>query len=71
MAADVRRRRTLGTNREVCSVCGHQGLDVVESRRVRRGHQLLQLRWDPDVRRYNQCPNCGSKQEREGGRHRA
>ena len=37
MAGDVRRRRTLGTNRDVCSVCGHQGLDVIESRRVRRG----------------------------------
>jgi hypothetical protein len=56
---EIPRQRThLGVVEEPCAICGQIGLDVIESRRVRRGRDRLNPAWDPAVRTYRRCPAC-------------
>ncbi len=57
----VRERRVIGRTGSNCSLCGHQGLVLTESRLIRRGVERLRLRFDPDARLYELCDGCGAK----------
>ncbi|MGY1812807.1 hypothetical protein [Blastococcus sp. SYSU D00820] len=71
MAEQIQRvRRRLRTVDQTCSLCGHRGLDLVESVRKLRGVALLQP-WLRDARRYTLCPGCGARAEAPEARHRA
>lgn len=56
-----RQESQLGIAASVCGLCGHTGQVIAQSRRVRRGLDLLNLRWDPDVETYELCPVCGAR----------
>ncbi len=48
-------------------ICGQVGLDVIESRRVRRGRDRLRLGWDPAVRTYRLCRSCDARHDFQDG----
>ena len=65
---EVQRTRTrLGSTDEACAICGQVGLDIIESRRIRRGRDLLRPGWDPGVRTYRLCRSCHARHEIEDG----
>ncbi|MGY1594286.1 hypothetical protein ACI79D_20105 [Geodermatophilus sp. SYSU D00708] len=57
----MRERRAIGHTGTACSLCGHQGLVLTESRLPRRGLSRLHPRFDGDVRLYELCEGCGAK----------
>lgn len=67
-----RRRKRLGTAERTCSICGHRGLELVQTERVREGRALVRFWEGRHVRRYTCCPACGAREEVDvGGRHSA
>ena len=65
---EVQRKRTLlGSSEDACAICGRPGLDLIESRRVRRGKDLLNPGFDPAVRTYRRCRSCNARHDLEGG----
>ncbi|RBY87397.1 hypothetical protein DQ240_07345 [Blastococcus sp. TF02A-26] len=66
---DRRRQRIAVLPGETCSLCGHEGLELIESERVLRG--LRRLVSSHRRRRYKSCPACAASEVvRIGGRHR-
>ncbi len=57
----VRKRRLIGHTGTTCSLCGHRGLALTESRFLRRGLDRLRPGFDPDARVYELCGDCGAK----------
>ena len=57
----IRTRRTIAHIGGTCSLCGHAGLVLTESRFVRRGLNVLRPTFDADVRLYELCDGCGAK----------
>jgi hypothetical protein len=45
----------------LCGLCGHKGQVITLSRRVRKGLDLLNPKWDPAVEAFELCPSCGAK----------
>jgi hypothetical protein len=57
----MRERRAIGHTNTSCGLCGHQGLILTESVRVRRGLTRLRPAFDADRRVYERCEDCGAK----------
>jgi hypothetical protein len=56
-----RQQSRLGVTASACGLCGHQGQVLTLSRRVRRGLDLLNPRWDAAEEAFEQCPGCGAR----------
>jgi hypothetical protein len=57
----VRQQSSLGVTASRCGLCGHHGQVLTLSRRVRKGLDRLNPRWDAAVEAYEQCPACGAR----------
>ena len=44
-----------------CGLCGHEGQVIALSRRVRRGVDLLNPRFEAAEKAYELCPSCGAR----------
>jgi len=56
-----RRQSRLGVTASACGLCGHQGQVLTLSRRVRKGLDLLNPRWDAAEEAFEQCRGCGAR----------
>lgn len=54
----VRRRQVVAKVYQPCEQCGHDTLDLVQSRRVGAGPQPLRWLRRARTRRYVRCPSC-------------
>ena len=61
MRSSLRRQSRLGITASACGLCGHQGQVLTLTRRVRKGLDLLNPRWDAAEAAYEQCPSCGAR----------
>jgi len=59
--SSLRQRTRLGVTASACGLCGHQGQVLTLSRRVRKGLDLLNPRWDAAEEAFEQCPSCGAR----------
>jgi hypothetical protein len=59
--SSFRHHSRLGLTASACGLCGHQGQVLTVSRRVRKGLDLLNPRWDAAERAFEQCPGCGAR----------
>jgi hypothetical protein len=57
----MRHRSRLGVTAASCGLCGHEGQVLTQSRRVRRGFDLLNPLWDARERTFEECPGCGAR----------
>ena len=60
-----RRRRSIGTTDDACTLCGSAPMALVESSNVRSGLAWLRPGWDPRLHRYAECTGCGARHEFE------
>jgi len=56
-----RRRTRGGTTDDVCSSCGHEGMEVIEASRVVAGTGLRRRLQGRRTRRYLRCPECRTR----------
>ena len=61
MTSSLRRHSRLGVTASRCGLCGHQGQVLTLVRRVRKGLDLLNPRWDAAEEAFEQCPGCGAR----------
>jgi hypothetical protein len=57
----ARTRIVLGPADHACRLCGEGTPELVESRKVRRLRDRLNVAWDPEVRLTEVCPSCGAR----------
>ncbi|MGY1618350.1 hypothetical protein ACI797_16545 [Geodermatophilus sp. SYSU D00691] len=65
MRSTVRQESRLGLAASSCSLCGHHGQVITVSRRMRKGLDLLNPKWEAAPRAYELCPACGARRELE------
>jgi hypothetical protein len=62
VAQGIDRRRTrVGTTDDVCSACGHEGMELIESSRVVAGTSLTRRLQGRRTRQYLRCPECRTR----------
>jgi hypothetical protein len=48
-----------------CGLCGHLGQVITQTRRVRKGLDRLNPRWDAEPEAWEVCPNCRARRALE------